>query len=536
MREGVLCWYPFESDVKILDLSGGVLSDMLQSRGRASTSGEGFDYAVVLDPRDFSVDALKGLRQKLKPHGRLLLAYENPYALRFWAGKGASNTGYPYDSLFGCGDNPTPSKAEMAIRLKLAGFKGQKWYYPLTDHWLTQEIYSESYLPNEYMNQRLLPYISDDVNLQFDERPLYREITLNGAFEFMCGAYLVEARVDADDAPCPVDYVALTANREPAKRFMTVLLNNGIAVKRPLHADGCESVLNIQRNHEELARMGINVIPTRVDGDSLVMPRIDLPTLWDYWAEKLTHGIFDEDEMYSHFDRIRDAIYKASANGKCYWELVPANCFYDDVKDELIFFDQEYCWENTSPDVALVRALWSLNYSAAFDVDTRRDSWLAALKERYGLTENWNELSVLADERTLEEVFGNSFELFERVADLAIRRISKRAILRNSISKRYLPILPSAKKISELGFKRPAIYGYGARGELLCWVLEDCGFDIAAIIDIKREKYRTVDDAPQDYDVLIVSILGGDSIADELRSKVSVPVYTLGELLDESAK
>ena len=531
MREGVLCWYPFECDVKILDLSGGVLSDLLRRRGNVSTSGENFDYIVLLDPCDFSVEALANLRSMLNSRGRLLLAYENPYAMRFWAGKGAKNTGSPYDSLFGRGNNPLPSKAELASRLSLAGFDGLKWYYPLTDHWLTQEVYSEDYLPNEFLNQRFQPYISDDLSLQYDERPLYREIIRNGAFEFMCGAYLVEARVNANDSTCPVDYVALTANREPPKRFMTIVRNDGIAVKTPLHEEGRESAGRILCNHEELARMGVNVIPMRLEGDSLVMPHIDLPTLWDYWAEKLTYGIFDEDEMFSQFDKIREAIYKASANGKCYWELVPANCFYDENNGELIFFDQEYCSDNISPDVALARALWSLKYSPIFKADPKRDYWLSAMKKRYDIAEKWEEYSVAANGLT-DEVFGDSFEQLNKESRRAQAHIREQTTFRNW----YIRFLPVVKKIAEKGLINPAIYGYGKRGKTLHRVLEDCGYTIEVIIDIKLEKYRTVDDAPKVYDVLIVSVLGGESIADELRSKVDVPVYTLGELIDEPTK
>jgi len=137
------------------------------------------------------------------------------------------------------------------------------------------------------------------------------------------------------------------------------------------------------------------------------MPRLKLPTLWDYWVNKLSAGTFEYEEMESHIDRLRDEIQKASADGKCYWELVPVNCFYNEQKDELLFFDQEYYWENTSPDVALCRALWSINYSPAFSTEPRSQDWLDKIKLRYKIRDNWLELSKLADIKALEVVFGN---------------------------------------------------------------------------------------------------------------------------------
>lgn len=428
MREAVLCWYPFESGATALDLSGGALTELLESRcGSISHSqdagGGTFDYIVVLDPADFAVETLAEFRAGLKPGGRLLLAYENPFALRYWAGKKAPNTGLPHDTLFGRGDSPLPSRSELRIRLKLAGFEGQKWYYPLTDHWFAQEIYSESCLPNEYLNQRFIPYIADDGFVRFDERDLYREVIRNGAFEFMCGAYLVEARRDSASQPCPVEYAAVTAYREPAKRFATIVRNDGVVHKKPLHPDGLESVRRSHQNHQDLAALGVDVVKMRIVDGSLVMPRMNLPTLWDYWGAKLLRGILDENEIVGHFDRIRDSILKASANGRCYWELVPANCFYDAQDDRMLFFDQESYWENASPDIALVRAMQSLRFSPVFGGDSRAEGWLAKLQDRYGLAERWAELSELAYRQTAE-VFGDGLAALSGISEKAAERLA----------------------------------------------------------------------------------------------------------------
>jgi len=534
MREGVLCWYPFEKGANILDLTGGILTDLLKSKGEVASDGTGFDYAVVLDPTDFGIEALKGICSKLNEKGRLLFAYENPFALRYWSGKGAPNTDIPYETLFG---KNQPSKAELKNRLKSAGFEAQKWYYPLTDHWLTQEVYSEDYLPNEFLNQRFDPYIAYDPFIQFDERSLYREVIRGGAFEFMCGAYLVEARVSAAIEACKVDYAAVTAYREPSKRFATVVRNDNTVRKQPLHPDGIERVKNTARIHGELRELGVNVIETRLDGDSLVMPRLHFPVLWDYWADKLSNGEFSEDEMFSQFDRIRDAIYKSSANGKCYWELVPANCFYDKENDELIFFDQEYCWENTPPEIAVARAVMALSYSRILNEDTRLDEWLNTLKKRYAISEKWDELFEYADIRAYKEVFGYEINEIKRLSECVNKYIEERVLEheyeRIVLLDRYNRIYPAAEKLKELGFKSPAIYGFGVRGKVLRTVLEVSGIDIPVIVDRNIDRYKTIDDAPNNYDVLIVSILRGEDIAAELRAKVSVPVITLGELIGE---
>jgi len=441
MREGVLCWYPFEQSANVLDLSRGALPQLLQNRCAhvftdETVKNESFDYVVVMDPEDFSVDALKNLRGKLCSRGRLLLAYENPFSLRYWSGKSCPTTGLPYDSLFG--RDGRVSKAELRIRLHLAGFGGQKWYYPLTDHWFTREVYSEDYLPNEYMNQRFKPYIAEDKFLQFDERSLYREVVRGGAFEFMCGAYLVEARIYADDAPCTVDYVAVTAHRDTAKRFATVVSNDATARKIPLHADGVKTVHQIHSNHEELASLGVNVVKTRLDGNTLVMPRLDLPTLWDYWADKLSSGCFDENEMFLQYDHIAEEIRKTSKSGKCYWELVPANCFYDERTDKIVFFDQEFFWGDTSSEVAIARAILAFNYSDFYRENPRSCALIEALVSRYDLAQDWEKLSALAS-RINKEVNGTGDRQISLATQKGLKVISAKDVERtthkNSIAK-----------------------------------------------------------------------------------------------------
>ncbi len=377
-KGSVFCWYPFE---------------------------DGVNYETVMDPDDLSTEALLGYRKKLGPHGRLLLAFENPFGLRYWNGKRSPVTGQSFDSI--TGRDGSAGMAELKIRLAQAGFAGQKWYFPLTDHWFTSEVYSESYMPDELLNQRFTPYMADNEVYQFDETPMYRGIIRNGAFALMCGAYMVEARASALDAACPVDYAAVTAYRAPQSRFATTLRNDGTVRKTPLCPEGQAGIRRIMRINGELSALGVNVLPMRVERGALVMPRVNLPTLWDYWAKKHTRGELAPDEMFGHFDRIRDCIYLAAKNGGCYWELVPANCFFDEKTDELIFFDQEYCWDGVTPDAAVVRALWALKYSPVFSCEPRAAEWLEHLKARYGVGDRWKELSLIADGKMTAGVFNN---------------------------------------------------------------------------------------------------------------------------------
>ncbi len=547
MREGILNWYPFACDATVLECSGGALTHLLVSRCKEVTSfsesygGENkFNYVVCIDPQKITTELLRQYHAYLNPHGRLLLAFENPFGLRFFSGKRNPRTDLPFTFWEGA------SKRSVEIMLNQAGFKGQKWYFPTADHWFAREIYSQDYMPNQFLNMRKPIYAEWDYTSEFDERWMWSEVIRNGAFEFLCNAYLVEARVCPTDQACGVDFAAVTAYREHSKAFLTTVHNDGTARKQAIFPEGVEQLKRMSDNHTELLKMGVNALPVTLNGNALIMKRLDIPTLWDYMAQKLVEKTFDETELFGLFDRLRDEIAKSSRGGKCYWEMVPANCFYDETKNELIFFDQEYCWENIDPDVALVRAIYALIYSYEFQNDSRTNDWIAKLKERYRLSEKWDQLAEVADKRTSEFVFNtaNTAPLeraTKRVREHADERLAERNGELAATRARFSKMCVAADCLKTMNVSHPAVYGYGIRGKMLRQVLEMNAMDVACIIDKAKPIVRGIplfsnikeisDDA--EIDVIIVTpAKDGMLIAEELRKTARCPVMTLEELVN----
>jgi hypothetical protein len=407
MRHGTWAWYRAPADA-----------------GRDAAPLMILEPADPSEPRlDLSTAALAAYREKLGARGRLLIAFENPYSLRYFAGHTAANTGRSFDTLFGRGARPLPGKAEMARRLIDAGFEegAVKWYYPLSDHWLTTEVYSDACLPNEFFGQRLVDYLDDDEGRLYDERPLLRETVRSGTFTLMCPAYIVEARADARDAECPVEYAAVTAYREPAKRFVTSVLSDGTVRKRALHRDGAASLERLVSNHAELRAAGLNLIECAVDGGAeLVMSRIPLPTLADYWSGCVRAGNWDAGEVIRLFDRIvRDIKTASDATRKAWWELVPANCFYDAAargeEGELLYFDQEYCTAGADPRLAVARSVSGLRYAPALSDSEEVQELYRELLARYDLAGERDFIAELSAANTYIEVFGDEHRRYQEL-------------------------------------------------------------------------------------------------------------------------
>ena len=541
MREGIINWYPFESKSTVLESSSGALTRLLLEKCAHVTSfdseydGKGkFDYIVCIDPGEITTELLSKYRSYLNSNGRLLMAFENPNGLQYFAGKRNPRTGFPFQFWFG------ESKTETEIRLKKAGFFGQKWYYPFTNHYFTREVYSENYLPNEFLNHRGFEYIEDDYTKEFDERRLWKEVIRGGAFEFLCNSYLVEARACKDDEPCNVDFAAITAYREREKAFITTVNSDGIARKHAVFREGLDRLNIIAENHSDLKRLGVNVLPMKIDGDCLTMKRLNMPTLWDYWTRKLMSDELDEELLFDHFDRIRDSIYASAKEGRCYWEIVPANCFYDIENDDLIFFDQEYYWENIDPDMVLVRAIYALKYSAEFKKDPKTQGWINSLKDRYNLTEKWDFLSELADRKTREFVFNEVHtKPLDRVVERTTIREREHASERNAEHARYEKMCIAANSLQLMGIQHVAIYGYGLRGKMLRYVLEMVDMEPVFIIDKQLpflcgiplfDSIEKISAENTPDGIVVTPVKGASEIAAELRKKVKCNVMTIEEL------
>ena len=391
LYNGILCWYPFIQNSSVLDLSNGLLTDMLKvkcDKVMDENSNETFDYAVVSEPKEISVSYLQNLRSRLNSNGRLLLAFENPCGVKKMC-REISNIKHL-------------NRKQIEEMLHATGFKKQKWYYPLGHHRAAFEIFSENAMPNEFFGNK--PFYGFSVS----EMHLLQNSVKIGIFEDICNSYLVEALVSEKDESCEADYAKITLYRKPDKRFTTVVNSNNTVRKIALHQDTKPRLKDICENHRILNELGIAAIPISLEesGNSALMPKSDEPVLWDYWLEKIKAGTFDEKEMLSQYDYIRDSIFKVyEKTKKCFWELVPANAFYNEEKKQITFFDQEFSTENLDPNVAVVRAIHAFKYQLLLNEWDKTGRIYETLKERYLVKEKFDELLKIARERT-SYVFG----------------------------------------------------------------------------------------------------------------------------------
>jgi hypothetical protein len=178
----------------INDLNISKKFDFITSIGVLEYSGR------YIESKDPYVEFLKKLKKLLVDGGKLILAIENKFGLKYWAGVKEDHTGRLFDSIenYPTGDGvKTFSKNELIKMLNKSGFNQIKLYFPMPDYKMPVEIFSEDYLPSDVHNVRadIFPFVdySQERKHLFDERLALDNIIHSGYFDIFANSFLLFA-------------------------------------------------------------------------------------------------------------------------------------------------------------------------------------------------------------------------------------------------------------------------------------------------------------------------------------------------------
>lgn len=477
LRTGLFSWYDFNKDARVLEIGAGfgpltgilcekcghvIATERVTHRAEALArrwhnkenldvyAGEWteidfsqkFDYVILTGILERAcggskdsgsyVDYLKKVSKLLKEDGILLAAVENRFGLKYFCGAKEPHSGKVFDGINhypGGTKGYSFSRQELKDIVSEAGFSAMKFYYPLPDYKFPQLIYTDEYLPEKNLRERLIPYYTNKNSLIAVEKDLYDEVIENGAFPFLANSFLVEC--SGKDNFNPAVYAAVSTDRGKENGFATVIYQNHTVGKKALFAEGKESVARLCHNLEDLRAHGIPVIEFIEEEKCISMPCITSPTLSNYlkWLIKKDVNSFLNilDQLYgfilqsskevkqsnnSLIDRLCEqavdeeekekirALDWGPVLEKVYMELIPLNCFFDQENDRFLFFDQEFVRENYPAKYTLFRAI---HYIYCFTPDAEKFLPKKQLLERYGLENLWNYF-VKEEQNFLDEV------------------------------------------------------------------------------------------------------------------------------------
>lgn len=242
IRKNLLDWYSFDKSKTLLEIGGGcgAFSGMFAkklnkvtvvelSKRRAEiifnrhknynnleiiagnlndvVFEEKFDYVTLIGVLEYAGKFTEGntpfktflenAKSYLKPNGKLLIAIENKFGMKYWAGAREDHTGRFFDSIEDYPNDKgiqTFGKNELDELIKSIGFKETNFYYPMPDYKLPKIIYSDDYLPKiDDLFDIYSPNYDQDRVVLFNEKEAFKNIIKNNQFAFFANSFLVEA-------------------------------------------------------------------------------------------------------------------------------------------------------------------------------------------------------------------------------------------------------------------------------------------------------------------------------------------------------
>lgn len=426
MRKNILNWYSFDSQASILEIGCGLgaITNMLCERCKSVTAvelskkratatllrcrerenleiivgnlndikfKEKFDYITLIGVLEYQgqytntensyVDFLNTVKKLLKPNGKLLIAIENKYGLKYWCGAREDHTGIPFDSInqYGIGNKnaKTFSKQELSQLIKNSGFQNLFFYYPMPDYKLPTVIYSEKKLPDNENMQNLQPYYLDNSTLVANEKNIYKDLIENQVFEFFANSFLVEC---SDGDVGKITFANISSERLAQYRIVTRFCNNEKVEKYALEDNiGREHLVQTWKNQEALKKIGMKVWNLQLKDKVLISDyskeQLLENKLLDSFKKKniaeiceiLDKAYYDILHSSSHIEENKNIMFELGIadekNTKSYGpilsigflDMIFRNAFYK--QGDLYWFDQEWILESIPAKYILYTAI-----------------------------------------------------------------------------------------------------------------------------------------------------------------------------------
>ena len=260
----ILNWYPFQKKQDILEIGGnsGVLSNLFSERCNKVTTIEPnkenlekiskkenieviqttlnnlklsnkYDIITLIGTTErikevigenlSLAEIIKILEKYLKPNGKILIATDNKFGLKFFAGNPEKILNKKFESLIGYNNETekieTFTKSRLERILKELGYN-TRFYYPLPDYKLPNVIFSDDQLPKYNSVDKYNPYYTEKSDIIINEIDVFREILKNdeNMFTFFANSFLVEAT----KGECNKEYKYISFNNLRKEKYQLI--------------------------------------------------------------------------------------------------------------------------------------------------------------------------------------------------------------------------------------------------------------------------------------------------------------------------
>lgn len=171
-----------------------------------------YDYITLIGVFEYAAAYIKSaepykefieiIKKHLKPDGKIIIAIENRFGLKYWAGCREDHTARLFEGIEGYRQDAnvrTFGKKELETLLKKVGFRHISFYYPYPDYKLPEKIFSDEYLPKaQELSSNHRNFDMDRVEL-FDEQKVYSGLLQEDLFPEFSNSFLVVVQEDKNE-------------------------------------------------------------------------------------------------------------------------------------------------------------------------------------------------------------------------------------------------------------------------------------------------------------------------------------------------
>lgn len=224
-----------------------------------------FDYICLIDVFAYAKEYVEGenpyeeflglVMTHLKKSGRILIATENKYGLKYFAGCKEEHSGAYFGGIendMEGGNANVFGRRGLERIFRNCGAEEYHFYYPYPDYKLMTTIYSDAYQPGKGELSNNLRNFDSDRMLLFDEKNAFDGIVEEGLFSVFANSYLVVIGADFD-----VKYVKYSNDRAPEYAIRTEIgkdvSGQAWVRKYPLGEDAKDHVREMAVAYENLA-------------------------------------------------------------------------------------------------------------------------------------------------------------------------------------------------------------------------------------------------------------------------------------------
>ncbi len=240
LRENIVEWIPMDKDAKVLEVGSGcgaitgalarkagsvTCVDLSRKRSLINANrhsdcenvtihvgnfkdiepdlADDYDYICLIGVFEYGQsyiggntpyeDFLKILLRHLKKDGRIVIAIENKYGLKYFAGCKEDHLGTYFSSIENYADGGgvrTFSRLGLERIFRKCGLAEWHFYYPYPDYKFMTTLYSDAYLPGKGELSNNLRNFDRDRMLLFDEKSAFDGLVEDGLFGIFANSYV----------------------------------------------------------------------------------------------------------------------------------------------------------------------------------------------------------------------------------------------------------------------------------------------------------------------------------------------------------